>query len=446
MKDLTVGKPLKILLLFSLPILIGNLFNMAYNIADTRIIGSFIGNDALAAVGSVSTLNDLLVFFLVGMANGFAVVSATFFGMNNLHKVKKCFSHSLLYGLVITLVLLAACFIFMPGILTLLNVDSSHRSEAYTYICIILVGLLFSSIYNIVSSTLRAIGDVYTPLIFLIAAVCLNIVLDLLFVAVFGLGVAGAGWATVLSQLISAILCFIYTWIKYPLLRLSRSDFRMEKPLSSKLLPAGFSMGLMSSIFAFGTLTLQTAINTLGTNTIVAHAATRKLTSLFMLPYNTLATSIATYTGQNYGAGNMERIRAGLKDSLIVSWIWTGIVILVSHTICPLLITAVTGTTIKEVAEIGSLYQRIDTLFYFLVPGISITRNMLQGLGDHITPIVSSTIELIGKTLIALLLTPVLKYWAIIWSEPIVWILMIIPLIISSYKRLRTPIAQNRPI
>lgn len=316
MKDLTIGRPLKIILLFSLPILIGNLFNMAYNIADTRIIGSFIGNDALAAVGSVSSLNDLLVFFMVGMANGFAVISATFFGMNNLEKVKKCFSHSILFGIIISFFILLACFLFMPGILNLLNVDSAHFDQAYTYICIVLVGLFFSTIYNILAATLRAIGDVYTPLIFLIIAVLLNIVLDLLFVVVFNLGVGGAAWATALSQFISVILCFIYTWVKYPLLRLQRADFKIDKLLSKKLLPAGFSMGLMSSIFAIGTVTLQTAINTLGTNTIVAHAATRKLTSLFMLPFNTLATAMATYTGQNFGAGKIPRIKEGLKALL----------------------------------------------------------------------------------------------------------------------------------
>ncbi len=441
MKDLTVGRPLKIILLFSLPILIGNLFNMAYNLADTRIIGSFIGNDALAAVGSVSSLNDLLVFFLVGLANGFAVITATFFGMNNLERVKKCFSHSVLFGIILSFLILLLCFLFMPGILNLLNVDPEHFAEAYTYICIVLVGLFFSTIYNILAATLRAIGDVYTPLIFLVIAVLLNIVLDLLFVAVFNLGVGGAAWATALSQFISVVLCFIYTWVKYPLLRLNIADFKIDKSLLQKLLPAGFSMGLMSSIFAIGTVTLQTAINTLGTNTIVAHAATRKITSLFMIPFNTLATAMATYTGQNFGAGKIARIKDGLKSSLIISWIWVAAVILISYTLCPLLIHLVTGTSIQEVLEIGSLYQRVDTLFYFFVPCISILRNMLQGLGDHISPIVSSTIELIGKTLIAILLTPVFKYWAIIWSEPIVWMVMVIPLVISSAKRLRIQVS-----
>lgn len=203
------------------------------------------------------------------------------------------------------------------------------------------------------------------------------------------------------------------------------------------MLASGMSMGLMNSLVAFGTLSLQTAINTLGTNTIVAHAATRKLTNLYMLPFSVLGTTMATYGGQNYGAGRYDRIRSGLKVSLGCSYIWCVIVMLASYTICPYLIVAITDTRIQEVIDTACLYQKFDTLFYLLVPTITILRNSLQGMGDHITPIFSSGLELAGKVLIATLLTPVIGYWGIIVSEPVVWAVMVIPLIVSMVKRMK---------
>ena len=189
------------------------------------------------------------------------------------------------------------------------------------------------------------------------------------------------------------------------------------------MLASGMSMGLMNSLVAFGTLSLQTAINTLGTNTIVAHAATRKLTNLYMLPFSVL--------------GRYDRIRSGLKVSLGCSYIWCVIVMLASYTICPYLIVAITDTRIQEVIDTACLYQKFDTLFYLLVPTITILRNSLQGMGDHITPIFSSGLELAGKVLIAMLLTPVIGYWGIIVSEPVVWAVMVIPLIVSMVKRMK---------
>lgn len=437
MKDLTQGRPLKLLLLFSLPILIGNLFNVAYSLADTRIVGSFVGNNALAAVGSVSALNDLLLYFLIGVANGFAVISATYFGMNDKDSVRRVFSHALLFGMLITILIVLGCFLFMHQILGILNVSSEQYTDSYTYICIILVGLIFSSFYNILAGILRSIGDAFTPLFFLILAVALNIGLDLLFVAVLPFGVAGAAWATVFSQAISALSCFIYTWIKYPFLHVSRKDFRPDILLLKKLLPAGFSMGLMSCLVYFGTVTLQTAINSLGTNTIVAHAATRKLFSLLITPYVALATAMSTFTGQNYGAKRLDRVKSGLKGAMLISVFWALVCLLIAYTLAPMLIQAITGTSIQEVIDLGSLYQRVNIPFFLITASITLLRNMLQGLGDRLTPIVSSGIELVGKVVIALTLTPIIGYWAIILSEPIVWIIMVIPLIISSAKRLR---------
>lgn len=437
MKDLTHGKPARIILYFALPILIGNLFNLAYNLADTRIVGTYLGNDALAAVGSISTLNDLLVGFIVGLANGFAVIMAQHFGSGDKNKARKVFALSILMGLVVTAIVVAGSLIFMDGLLDWMNVMDEHREASVAYITVIIVGLFFSIIYNVLAANLRAIGDAYTPLIFLIISAVLNVVLDILCVKYMDMGVRGAAVATIVSQAVSAVLCFGYTWKKYAFLHFNIKDFVPEKEFLKPMLEGGLSMGLMNSLVSFGTLSLQTAINTLGTNTIVAHAATRKLTNLYMLPFSVLGTTMATYSGQNYGAGRYDRIRAGLKVSLGCSYIWCVIVLVASYTVCPYLIVAITDTNIREVIDTACLYQRFDTCFYLLVPTITILRNSLQGMGDHITPIFSSGLELMGKVLIAMLLTPVIGYWGIIVSEPIVWAVMVIPLIASMVKRMK---------
>lgn len=437
MKDLTNGKITKVILQFTLPILIGNLFNLAYNLADTRIIGSYLGNDALAAVGSISTYSDLIVGLIVGIANGFAVVIARYFGMGNREKVRKTFSLALMLGILIAAVLMAASLLGLNQIMNVLNVMEVHRANSQGYISIILYGLIFSIIYNILASSLRAIGDAYTPLLFLILSACMNVGLDILCVGVWKMGVEGAATATVVSQFIAAVLCFVYTWIKYPLLHFSFKDFLPSREYTDQLIPAGFSMGMMNCLVSIGTVALQTAINTLGTNTIVAHAATRKLTNLYMLPFGTLGAAMATFAGQNFGAGKIDRIKKGIKSSLFIAYAWCILVLIMSYTICPYLIIAITDTSIQEVIQTACLYQRVDTLVYMLVPTITILRNSLQGMGDHKTPIISSSLELAGKMAFAFALTPIFGYWAIILAEPVVWAVMVIPLIFSMIKRLR---------
>ena len=437
MKDLTNGKITKVILQFTLPILIGNLFNLAYNLADTRIIGSYLGNDALAAVGSISTYSDLIVGLIVGIANGFAVVIARYFGMGNREKVRRTFSLALMLGIMIAALLMTASLLGLNQIMNVLNVMEVHRANSQGYISIILYGLIFSIIYNILASSLRAIGDAYTPLLFLILSACMNVGLDILCVGVWNMGVEGAALATVVSQFIAAVLCFAYTWIKYPMLHFSFKDFLPSREYTDQLIPAGFSMGMMSCLVSIGTVALQTAINTLGTNTIVAHAATRKLTNLYMLPFGTLGAAMATFAGQNFGAGKINRIKKGIKSSLFIAYAWCILVLVMSYTICPYLIIAITDTSIREVIQTACLYQRVDTLVYMLVPTITVLRNSLQGMGDHKTPIISSSLELAGKMAFAFALTPIFGYWAIILAEPVVWAIMVIPLIFSMIKRLR---------
>ena len=437
MRDLTKGNITKVILQFAIPIFIGSLFNLAYNLADTRIIGTYLGNDALAAVGSVSTLSDLLVGFIMGVANGFGVVAARYFGSRDENQVKRCFALSLLLGVVLAVFISLFSVAGLDHILNWLQVMEEHRAQSRAYIVVILYGLIFSMVYNLLAANLRAIGDAYTPLFFLILSAVINIGLDIFCVGYLHAGVGGAAVATVFSQAFSALLCYIYACIRYSLFRFHLPEFKWDSQLVGELLPAGFSMGFMSSLVGFGTVTLQSAINSLGTNIIVAHAATRKLSTFLMMPFMVFGNTMSTFCGQNYGANRMDRIKIGIRNTIIINLIWCGITVLIAYTICPQLIVAITDTSVQEVIDTACLYQRVDTLFYFVLPFILIFRHGLQGMGDHVTPLISSGVELVGKVVFAIVLTPYLGYWAVIWSEPVMWILMVIPLIFSIRRKLR---------
>ena len=433
MKDLTKGNPSKLIIQFAIPIFIGNIFQLFYSLADTRIVGSTLGDEALAAVGATSTINNLIIGFLIGLTNGFAIIVARDFGAQRVEQLRKDLGGTLKLGIAISLLLTVLSVIFLEPILRLLNMPEALMTDGIAYIRVILLGMTAAMLYNVCASVLRAIGDTITPLIFLIFSTIMNIGLDYLLILGFHTGVAGAAYATVISQSVAAMMCFVYIWKRYPMLHLRKSDFIRDSKLEKSLLISGLSMGMMQSLVSLGTVALQGAINTLGTYTIVAHTGARKITEIFMLPFSVLGMTMATYCGQNLGAGEITRIKKGLKQVILVAWIWCALVVVASYTIAPVLVRLVTATSTKEVIETASLYLRIDTLVYFIPAMISILRNALQGIGDHITPIVSSFIELIGKVLIAIYLTPYLKYMGIILAEPIVWVLMVIPLIIRIY-------------
>ncbi|MCR5739895.1 MAG: MATE family efflux transporter [Lachnospiraceae bacterium] len=412
---------------------------MAYSLADMKILGLFMGNDGIAASGSVSGLYDLTNSFMMGMTNGFGVITAMHYGSGNMEKTRHNFAVSISLACIIAIIVSGICLLFFNPILDILNVPVEVRESAASYIGIMISGLIFSALYNCLAASLRAVGDAYTPLVFLVISTLLNTGLDILFVGGFKLGTPGAAIATVTSQIICSGACLSYSFIRYKDLRFRLKELIPHRKTGLRmLLSSGISMALMSSMVAFGTLSLQTAINTLGENIVVAHAATRKLSGIFMLPFGVFGTAMATYSGQNYGAGKTDRIREGLKVTLGISFSYSVICMIVSHTVCPSIISAIASTDDAEIIFNAVRYQKIDTLFYFVPAVISIFRNSLQGMGEHRLPVISSFAELLGKLLIALYLTPVLKYMGIILAEPIVWIIMVIPLIYGMYKKLRT--------
>ena len=438
MKDLTKGRPEKLLLSFSLPIFFGNLLQLTYSLVDTRIVGSYLGKHALAAVGATSTMSGLLIGFLMGLDNGFAIIQAQCFGAKDMRRLRKSLAASFVLGGGITLVLTVLGLVFLNPILRFLNISEQLMGTAREYIFIIMAGMIVTLLYDVCAAVMRAIGDTITPLIILAISVVLNIVGDMFFICVLKTGVRGAAIATVLAQLIALIVCIIFMLKKYDILRLQREDFAfMEKNMIGEMLNSGLSMGFMSSLVNIGSLSLQTAINKLGEDIIVAHTAARKISEIFMIMFSVFGQAMATYCGQNLGAGEIGRIKKGIKVAIVYTCIWCTFTIIASYTIGSWLVHLVTGSKNTVIIENATNYLKFDTLFYYVTAFICIIRNALQGIGDHITPLVSSSLEMIGKIVLAWLLVPCLGYTGVILSEPIVWFIMVIPLIVQI---LRTPV------
>ena len=435
MKDLTKGKPSRLILAFALPIFLANLLQLTYSLVDTRIVGSFLGEDALAAVGATSSLSNLIIGFLMGISNGFAIITAQRFGAKDLRGVKKSFAMSLTLGIAVAAGLTVLGLFFLQPILRFLNVPENLRTVAGSYIVIIIAGLIATFLYDACAAALRALGDTITPLVILAISVILNIAGDLFFVVVLKTGVRGAAVATVSAQALAFVICWIYMIKRYELLRLSGDDFKEPQPqMIQSMLSAGLSMGFMSSLINIGSLTLQTAINKLGQNIIVAHTAARKISEMFMIMFTVFGQTMATYCGQNLGAGKYERIRKGILTSILMGWVWCVLCVITSYTIVPAFVKMLISSDNRNVIDTATLYLRVDSLLYFVTAMITIIRNSLQGIGDRLTPIISSGIELAGKVVITFTLVPLMGYWGVIVSEPIVWVLMVIPLIVQLIK------------
>lgn len=428
MKDLTKGSPGKVMLQFALPVAAGNIFQLFYSLADTRVVGSTLGESALAAVGATTSISTLFIGFLSGLTGGFALLTARSCGAGDEEKVRRYSAGCLLLGTLTSALLTLLCVGGLPFFLRVLNVPDALMPAASGYIRIILFGMVMMMLYNACASILRALGDTAAPLAFLIFSSILNVFLDLFFILVLHRGVEGAAIATVLSQALSAVLSLVYMIKRYPVFRFHIRDFRITKGEVLQLYSAGISMALMMSLVFFGTLSLQSAINLLGTDIIVAHTAARKITEFFMLPFSVMGVTMANFCGQNMGACKISRIHKGISQALVITTIWSVAMIILSYTAAPGLVHLVTGTYDREIAGTAALYLKINSVFYFVPAAISIFRNALQGCGDHKTPVVSSFIELTGKVAIAAFLAPVLKYMGIIIAEPIVWVLMVIPL------------------
>lgn len=429
---MTVGSPARIIVQFTIPILLGNLLQLAYNVIDMRLVGSFLGDSALAAVGATSVMYTLFIGFFMGIANGFAVTTARHFGGKNMDKVHIAFVSSLVMGLVLAAGISMLCLLFLSPIMHFLNVPGDIFTESAGYIRIIIAGLVVTMIYDILIASARAIGDSITPLLTLFVSVGLNIAGDILLLGVLRTGVWGAAFATVASQAITAAVCSVYILNKYRFYRPCRGDIAgMEKPMMVTMMKTGLSMAFMSSLISIGSFILQTAINDLGNSYIVAQSAARRITEILMSVFIAVGHTMATYCSQNLGAGRWDRIHQGMKAGYWITCLWCILVLVIVYTLAPVMIGLITGSSDKVMIDAATQYLKIDSILYVLVAVIFVQRNSMQGIGDTVTPLISSGIEMTGKIILAYTLVPAMGYFGVILVEPIVWILMIIPLIMK---------------
>ena len=427
------GSIVKGLLFFAIPLFFSNLFQQLYNTIDTVLIGYYLGDNSLAAVGSTAAIFELIVGFTMGMGTGFGIISARYFGSKDHRQLKKSIALSIILGLLISILLTVISYFSLPVLLNLLHTPSEIYQEALSYIQFIALFLSVTMFYNLSAGMLRAIGDSLTPLIVLFVASIINVFLDILCITTFDMGVTGAAVATVFSQFIATIICFFAIYKKAKILIPSREHFVYDKEMIADLLTQGSSMGLMLSIVSIGTVILQSAINGLGTAIITAHTAARKIISLLLLPINTLATSISTFVSQNKGAQQFKRIRQGVRIANIMSWIYSIVITVIIVFSAHYLVEILSNSSNSIVLDNGALYLWTNVPFLVVLGPLCILRNGLQGLGKKLVPLVSSIIELLGKVVFTALLIPAFKYLGVCFCEPIIWILMTIQLCYAFY-------------
>lgn len=422
-RDMTVGKPGRIILRFTLPIFIGNVFQQFYNMADTIIVGKFVGNEALAAVGACGTLIFLIIGFLIGLTAGFTVITSQHYGAGNMVAMRRSIVSAGVLSAVISLILTILSMTMMKNILHWMNTPSDMYDQAYSYIMVICGGIVAQVLYNLLASILRAIGDSKRPLYFLILSALLNIVLDLVFIIVFRLGAAGAAYATVISQGISGILCLIYIIKKVPQLHLHKEDWKLDWNLIKWQMKIGFPMAFQYSITAIGTIVVQTALNMLGSVAAAGFAAAAKIEQIVIQAYAALGTTMATYCAQNKGARKIDRIREGFRfaNELGIAYaVITGVLIFFAGKYMTVLFVSENIDTIMGYVDI---YLKCVGVSFVPLVFVNVYRNGIQGMGYGLLPMTAGIAELVGRSSAAIIASHYGSYRGICMASPAAWVL-----------------------
>ena len=421
--DMTTGSPMKIIFNFTLPIFIGNVFQQFYNMADAVIVGKFVGNKALAAVGSTGTIMFLIYGFVVGMTAGFTVLTAQKFGAGDMPAMRRTVVGASFLSLVVGLVLTAAFMVFMKPWLVLMHTPEDIFADAYAYIMIISAGILAQMLYNLLASILRALGNSRVPLYFLILAALLNIVLDLVLIIVFHMGAAGAAVATVISQGISGVLCLFYIIRKVPLLRLTRDDRHLSGDLLRTQIRIGIPMALQYSITAVGTMMVQSALNILGSTLVAAYTAAGKIEQIVTQAYVAMGTTMATYGAQNMGAGDVSRIRQGFKASTIIGIIYAVVSAVLVMTVGKYMTYLFVSEDVALIMDSVNTYLICVGIFFIPLAIVNIYRNGIQGLGYGLLPMMAGVAELVGRGAVAVIAAGRKSYLGVCLASPAAWIL-----------------------
>lgn len=442
--DLTSGKPMKLIIGFTIPILIGNIVQQFYYVIDSIIVGQYLGVNALAAVGATGSLTFLVIGWIMGMTGGFAIIVAQRAGAEDIKSLRHYVAMSFYLCAGMAVIMTAGLLLSNRWILTVMNTPEEIFQDTYHFIAIIYMGLTATIAYNILAAVLRSLGDSKTPLYFLLLSSILNIALDYLFIAGFSMGVEGAGYATVISQAFASVLCLIYMLKKYPILRLNKDDAYFSLKSVRVLIGMGAPMGLQFSITAIGTMIVQVALNSLGPVYIAAFTACGKIQNIITQPLPSLGASLATYVGQNTGAGKMDRVKAGVRSTIILSVICGAVSMVAVLVFGDILVKLFVAGNSELVIGKARTYFFAVAGFYIPLGFIFVYRNSLQGLGDGLIPMLGGIFELFARGLVIILLAKPLGYLGICLANPVAWVSALIPIIPAYYYRMRK-LSKNTP-
>ncbi len=439
-KDLTVGNPMKLIFGFALSLFWGMLFQQLYNIIDTAIVSWFLGKEAYTGMGTTGAVNFLIMGFCMGVCNGFAIPVAQRFGAKDYKSMRKFVSHAIILCSIFAVVMTFFVSIFCRQILVAMKTPSDVLEYAYQYIIVIFLGIPVTYMYNLLSGVIRALGDSKHPVQFLIIASIINILLDLLFILPLNMGITGAALATVISQFISGLMCLIFIIKKIDILHLKKEDFRLDKSHFLILFNMGVPMGLQYSITAIGSVILQTAINGLGTDAAAAVTTAGKVGMFFCIPFDALGSTMATYGGQNVGAKELNHLSQGLVAAVKLGC---------GYAILAFVILFFFGRNFSmiflsadEVACLNDAHKFLilNSAFYIPLALVNIVRFLIQGMGFSMFAVLAGVMEMIGRTLVAVFLVPVIGFTAICLASPVAWILadaFLIPAFIIVRNRLK---------
>lgn len=419
--NMTEGSPTKLLLLFSIPMLIGNVFQQFYSIADSIIVGRLLGSNALASIGAIGSVSFFFFALSLGIGTGGGIITSQFFGRGDAAKVKNCILNNAYIMIAMPLIVGGGAFFLAKPVLNLLKTPALIYDNALLYLRINCLGMLFVSFYNYISSMLRSLGDSRTPLYFLIFSCLLNVGLDFLFIKAFGLGIFGAGVATVFSQFLSGILCWIYAVKKNPYFKFSKNDYNLNLPVIRDTVKLGLPVALQFAMIAISCMAMQSVVNSFGPVAVAAFTATEKIEEFVHLPYQTLSAALSTFVGQNFGAKKIDRLLNGYYKSILMMAIFTTLIIPVVQ----LTGGFMTGLFVEndKVVEVGAKALQISSLFYYALGIIYMVRGILYGVGDSLFSFINGIVEVIGRVVFPLVLMRCFNFgvWVIWWAVGLVW-------------------------
>ncbi len=427
--DMTVGNPVKLIISFMIPMCLGNIFQQFYNIADSIVAGQFIGVNALAAIGSTGSLMFFVTGWLNGLASGFAIIVAQMFGAKRYDRMRHYVAMSVYLMAVFSIVMTVGFEMANGTILHMMNSPAEVFGDVKGYMAVIYAGLGVTALYNALAAFLRALGDSKSPLYFLIISAVINVILDIVFIVVFGMGVEGCGYATVIAQGISAIFCLVYIVKRFPILHLKKEDFQVSMDSFKRLLALGIPMGLQFSITAIGTIMVQGAVNIYGPAHMAGFSAAGKIQNIVATVFVAFGATLATYVGQNRGAGKMERVRAGVRYTQYMVLAWSVFTMVVMFFLGKYLTYLFVSPSETDVINVAVTYFHTVFWAYPFLGSIFIYRNALQGMGYGLVPMLGGIFELVARAGIVMLVAGRTSFAGVCLSDPAAWLAALIPLI-----------------